>query len=45
MIFIIIVQEKKLNVQGLMSIPPNDSNPQKYFKILNELNLALGPRN
>ena len=25
-----------------MSIPPNDSNPQKYFKILNELNLALG---
>ncbi len=35
-------REKKLNVQGLMSIPPNDSNPQKYFKILNELNLALG---
>ncbi len=30
-----------LNIQGLMVIPPNDNNPEKYFKSLNELNKAL----
>ena len=36
------VYEKKLNVIGLMIIPPNDSNSEKYFKTLNELNRSLG---
>jgi pyridoxal phosphate enzyme (YggS family) len=30
-----------LNIQGLMVIPPNDNNPEKYFKSLNELNKSL----
>ena len=30
-----------LNIQGLMVIPPNDNNSEKYFKSLNELNKAL----
>ena len=34
--------EKKLNVIGLMSIPPNDENTEKYFKSLSELNYSLG---
>tara|TARA_Y100000591_G_scaffold330871_1_gene363107 strand:- start:1846 stop:2493 length:648 start_codon:yes stop_codon:yes gene_type:complete len=34
--------EKKLNVLGLMIIPPNDDNTLKYFKTLNELNASLG---
>ena len=34
--------EKKMNVIGLMAIPPNDSNTEKYFKILSELNASLG---
>ena len=33
--------EINLNVQGLMVIPPNDNNPEKYFKSLNELNKSL----
>ena len=33
--------EIKLNILGLMVIPPNDNNPKKYFKFLNELNKSL----
>jgi pyridoxal phosphate enzyme (YggS family) len=33
--------EKKLEVLGLMAIPPNDQNAKKYFKSLNELNASL----
>ena len=35
-------KELKLNVVGLMAIPPNDGNPSKYFKNLMELNYSLG---
>ena len=31
-----------MNILGLMSIPPNDGNTEKYFKVLSELNLSLG---
>ena len=34
--------ELKLNVIGLMVIPPNDEDPIKYFKYLYETNLGLG---
>ena len=34
--------EKKLNILGLMAIPPNDSNTEKYFRSLSELNSSLG---
>jgi len=34
--------EIKLNVIGLMVIPPNDSNTDKYFKEVSELNSSLG---
>ena len=30
-----------LNILGLMVIPPNDNNPEKYFKSLSELNKSL----
>ena len=30
-----------LNIIGLMVIPPNDNNPEKYFKSLQELNKSL----
>ena len=30
-----------LNIVGLMVIPPNDNNPVKYFKSVNELNKSL----
>tara|TARA_B100001093_G_C26792843_1_gene999778 strand:- start:885 stop:1538 length:654 start_codon:yes stop_codon:yes gene_type:complete len=33
--------ELKLNVVGLMAIPPNDSNTNKHFEILSEHNLSL----
>ena len=33
--------EINLNIKGLMVIPPNDNNPEKYFKSLNELNKSL----
>jgi pyridoxal phosphate enzyme (YggS family) len=33
--------ELNLNILGLMVIPPNDNNPKKYFKSLNELNKSL----
>ncbi len=34
--------EIKLNIQGLMILPPNDQNSKKYFETLNNLNLSLG---
>ena len=34
-------KEKKMNVLGLMAIPPNDNNKDKYFKSLSELNSSL----
>ena len=33
--------EINLKIIGLMIIPPNDNNPAKYFKSLNELNKSL----
>ena len=33
--------EINLNILGLMVIPPNDNDPEKYFKSLNELNKSL----
>ncbi len=33
--------EINLNIIGLMVIPPNDNNPKRYFKSLNELNKSL----
>ena len=35
------VKELKLEVIGLMIIPPNDNNFKKYFKTLNDLNKSL----
>ena len=35
-------REKKMNIIGLMAIPPNDDNAEKYFKSLSELNSSLG---
>jgi hypothetical protein len=35
-------REKKMNIIGLMAIPPNDDNVEKYFKSLSELNSSLG---
>tara|TARA_B100001059_G_C17720399_1_gene520383 strand:- start:268 stop:918 length:651 start_codon:yes stop_codon:yes gene_type:complete len=35
------INEIKLKVIGLMVIPPNDNNTNKYFKSLNELNKSL----
>ena len=35
-------REKKMNVLGLMAIPPNNENTEKYFKSLSELNSSLG---
>ncbi len=34
--------ERKLNILGLMIIPPNDKNSKKYFEQLNYLNNSLG---
>ena len=36
------VNEKKLNVIGLMAIPPNDGNEEEYFKYMNDANGSLG---
>ena len=33
--------EINLDIIGLMVIPPNDKNPEKYFKTLNELNKSI----
>ncbi len=35
------VNEKKLEIIGLMVIPPNDNNTIKYFKTVNDLNSSL----
>ena len=35
------INEINLKIIGLMIIPPNDNNPAKYFKSLNELNKSL----
>ena len=34
-------KEIKLDILGLMAIPPNDNNTKKYFQYLNELNKSL----
>jgi pyridoxal phosphate enzyme (YggS family) len=34
--------EKKLNVIGLMAIPPNDEHQEKHYEYLNEVNSSLG---
>ena len=36
------VNEKNLNILGLMTIPPNDKNTKNYFKALDNLNSSLG---
>ena len=36
------INEKKLNIIGLMAIPPNDKNTKKYFKTLFDLKISLG---
>ncbi len=35
-------KEKKMNILGLMAIPPNDEKTEEYFKSLSELNSSLG---
>ena len=35
-------KEKKMNILGLMAIPPNDDSTDKYFRNLSELNASLG---
>ena len=35
-------KEKKMNILGLMAIPPNDKNTEKYFNSILELNASLG---
>ena len=35
-------KEKKLNVIGLMIIPPNDTNTIDYFKNIKQLNSSIG---
>tara|TARA_B100000989_G_scaffold156846_1_gene117138 strand:- start:525 stop:1175 length:651 start_codon:yes stop_codon:yes gene_type:complete len=39
------INEVKLNIIGLMAIPPNDNNSGKYFESLNELNKSLALEN
>ena len=39
------VNEINLKIIGLMVIPPNDNNSEKYFKSLNELNKSLSLEN
>ena len=39
------INEIKLEIIGLMVIPPNDNKPEKYFKSLNELNKSLDLKN
>ena len=36
------VKEKKMNILGLMIIPPNDDKTKAYFQSISELNLSLG---
>ena len=35
-------KEKKMSILGLMAIPPQDENIEKYFKSLSDLNSSLG---
>ena len=42
--FMLCVKELELNIIGLMIIPPNDSNAEKYFKNINKLNTSLNLR-
>ena len=35
-------KELKLSVIGLMAIPPNDGNPEKYFQKISDLNNEIG---
>ena len=37
-------KDLKMNILGLMAIPPNDGNEEKHFKNLSELNISLGLR-
>ena len=39
------VNEINLNIIGLMVIPPNDNNTEKYFKSMSELNKSLALEN
>ena len=39
------VNEINLKIIGLMVIPPLDDNPEKYFKLLNELNKSIALEN
>ena len=34
-------KEKKMNILGLMAIPPQNENTEKYFKSLSDLNSSL----
>tara|TARA_A100001011_G_C14112305_1_gene757545 strand:- start:243 stop:905 length:663 start_codon:yes stop_codon:yes gene_type:complete len=36
------LDEQKLNIIGLMLIPPNDNNTEKYFQDISNLNYELG---
>ncbi len=36
------LKEQKLNIIGLMLIPPNDNNTEKYFQDISNLNYDLG---
>jgi pyridoxal phosphate enzyme (YggS family) len=36
------VKENDMKILGLMAIPPNDENLDKYFRSLSELNFSLG---
>lgn len=38
------LKEKNLDIIGLMIIPPNDQNTEKYFKSISDLNSSLGLR-
>lgn len=40
--FTFCTKEKKLNIIGLMAIPPNDGNQEKHYEYLNESNSSLG---
>jgi len=35
------INDKNLEILGLMTLPPNDQNSKKYFKALDELNSSL----
>ena len=39
--YMLCVKELELNIIGLMIIPPNDNNTEKYFEKINKLNTSL----